>query len=190
MNDKSKNNENETLLSLFGDGDPLVMKQVYKDSFRQVAAMVLRNSGSMDDAKDIFQEAMVSLFQNVRDGKYQPSASISTYIYAIARYRWINQLKGKSRLAISPLTDEENVEETDDLSESLEQSRKVVVLTEALKMLTERERKLIELIGNGSSMKEISKEMEFESEGYARLYRLRVFEKLKYRIFEIAKKDE
>jgi DNA-directed RNA polymerase specialized sigma24 family protein len=43
-----------------------------------VQALVLKNNGSADDAKDIFQEAMIVLFEKVRSGSLELNCQIKT----------------------------------------------------------------------------------------------------------------
>ena len=47
-----------------GDNDK-ALKYLYKDPLRKVRTYILSNSGSMEDADDVFQDAIVVLFHYV-----------------------------------------------------------------------------------------------------------------------------
>ena len=42
------------------------MQQLYVENFDRVKQFVLRNNGTLDDAKDIYQEAYLSVWRNIR----------------------------------------------------------------------------------------------------------------------------
>jgi DNA-directed RNA polymerase specialized sigma24 family protein len=55
---KSDTNE-QLLLKGLAQNDSRAAESIYKDNFNMVLAFVLNNNGSYDEAKDIFQEAMI-----------------------------------------------------------------------------------------------------------------------------------
>jgi DNA-directed RNA polymerase specialized sigma24 family protein len=48
--------------------DKTAIETIYKENYKLIQALVLNNNGSVDDAKDIFQEAMIVLYQKVQSG--------------------------------------------------------------------------------------------------------------------------
>ncbi|HUI64870.1 MAG TPA: sigma-70 family RNA polymerase sigma factor [Bacteroidota bacterium] len=69
-----------------------VLVELYSDNRKAVRALVRRNGGSIDDADDVLQEALVSFWERVRTGKFTYSARLSTFIYAVARNIWLRRL--------------------------------------------------------------------------------------------------
>jgi RNA polymerase sigma factor (sigma-70 family) len=56
--------------------------------------MILNNNGTQEDAKDIFQEAMIVAFRNVReDNHFKLKSSFQTYIYSVAKLLWLKHLR-------------------------------------------------------------------------------------------------
>jgi RNA polymerase sigma factor (sigma-70 family) len=61
------------------------------------SSYVLGNSGSMQDAEDIFQDAVVSFIEMAADGRFRAESSISSFLYSLTRNRWLNELRRQSR---------------------------------------------------------------------------------------------
>lgn len=71
--------------------------ELYKNYFKSIHHFVLNNNGSTSDAEDIFQDTMLVLVQKLRQDDFQLSASIKTYIMAIAKHLWLNKLRTSYR---------------------------------------------------------------------------------------------
>ena len=52
-------------------GRKKTLNQIYRDYFPVIKDHVIKNSGSEDDAKDVFQDAMMAIFQNVSDEDFE-----------------------------------------------------------------------------------------------------------------------
>ena len=125
----------------FLEHDRVTLKEVYAKNYPSVETYILQNSGSEDDAKDVFQEAILAAWLNTREGKFHPKdeSSLGGYIYRIARYKWLDRLKSKAfRRNI-------RLEEDHDIAQEIEKSDQ-----------TERLEKLRQLYANiGEKCREI-----------------------------------
>jgi RNA polymerase sigma factor (sigma-70 family) len=68
-------------------------EMLYSDSFKSVSRFVLNNNGSVDDAQDVFQEAMMVLVHKIRKDEFKLSASIGTYLMALCKFVWLKRLR-------------------------------------------------------------------------------------------------
>jgi RNA polymerase sigma factor (sigma-70 family) len=73
------------------------VRQLYIDCFKMTSSFVLKNNGTMQDAEDIFQEAVVNLIEMTSDGTFRAESSISSFIYALTRNLWLNELRRRGR---------------------------------------------------------------------------------------------
>ena len=98
----------------------MLLERIYKTSFPGVSKYVMANGGTSDDACDIFQEAMMVVWINVREGKFRflENGTLGGYIYQVARHKWLDHLKSgavkkKSGLSIEQIEPDrtENEEE-------------------------------------------------------------------------------
>lgn len=75
--------------------------------------MIINNNGSSDDAKDIFQEAMIVLYEKVRSGTFELNCQIKTYIYSVSKRLWLKRLQQLNRYS-SPIEGFEATVQVDD----------------------------------------------------------------------------
>lgn len=92
------------LLPAIKANDEQVLRQLYAGTYPSVVRYVQKNSGTEDDAKDIYQEAFLAAWRNIQLDKFQatePSA-LSAYIFQIAKNKWIDHLRStKTKQTIS-----------------------------------------------------------------------------------------
>jgi RNA polymerase sigma factor (sigma-70 family) len=74
-----------------------VLNHLYKTALPKVIRFITQNNGDEDEAKDIFQDAVVALFNTVKLGKYEPSRDIGGFLYFVSRNLWINRIKKKNK---------------------------------------------------------------------------------------------
>lgn len=136
----------------------LYLYQTHKD---RIVHMVNRNSGTDDDAMDIFQEGILALWTNISQGKYElkENAKISTYLFALCRNLWISKLR--KRKEVKPVEDHTlqiDPAEVDALEEEYEQVKQLKSL---FNKMGDSCKKLLDLFYfKKSSLKEIAVLME------------------------------
>jgi RNA polymerase sigma factor (sigma-70 family) len=87
--------------ALRSDANPdEAIRYLYRTQFRMTAAYIKQNSGTEEDAEDIFQEVVLVFIEILKKDKFRGESSISTFLYALTRNIWLNELnkRGKSRL--------------------------------------------------------------------------------------------
>ena len=75
-----------------------------------VQALILSNSGYPDDARDIFQEAMIVLYQKVKSGSFELNCQLKTYLYSVSRRLWLKRLSQTQKT--STWSEVEDLQET------------------------------------------------------------------------------
>lgn len=92
--------DRELLLGLARNDDK-ALATIYTENFPAILRMVLQYRGTEDDAKDLFQEAMIVLFEKVRKGEFDLYSKLKTFLYAICRHLWLKKLQtGSWQLAM------------------------------------------------------------------------------------------
>ncbi|HPF11128.1 MAG TPA: sigma-70 family RNA polymerase sigma factor [Flavobacteriaceae bacterium] len=83
------------LVSAIMANDESVLKQLYQNNYRKVEAYILKNRGSMPQAKDIYQEAFLAVWQNIKKGAFQPrnESALQGYLFQIAKNKWTDELR-------------------------------------------------------------------------------------------------
>ncbi|MBS1747531.1 MAG: sigma-70 family RNA polymerase sigma factor [Bacteroidetes bacterium] len=95
---KDEPNE-QLLLKALAKNDSKAAEIIYKNNFNMVLAFVLNNNGSYDEARDIFQEAMITLYQKAKTESFVLTSQLKTYIYSICRRLWLKRLQQLGRTA-------------------------------------------------------------------------------------------
>ncbi|MFC2123973.1 RNA polymerase sigma factor [Bacteroidota bacterium] len=78
-------------------GDEVALDFLYKKYYRMMTKLVVTNSGTEEEAKDIFQDALIVFWRKVTGGNLVLTSKISTYIYSICLNLWRKELDRKSR---------------------------------------------------------------------------------------------
>ncbi len=87
------------ILDRIGQGDEKVLEFLYQKHYRMMLNLVLRNNGTEDEAKDIYQDALVAFWQKASSGNLVLTSRISTYLYSICQNLWRKELDRKGRLS-------------------------------------------------------------------------------------------
>jgi RNA polymerase sigma factor (sigma-70 family) len=112
---RTETNE-QKLLEGLAQNDRKAIETIYKQHYNMVQSLILNNNGYPDDARDIFQEAMIVLYEKVKPGTFELNCQLKTYLYSVCRRLWLKRLNQSQR--ISP--EVENLEETVPVEEELE----------------------------------------------------------------------
>lgn len=68
-------------------------EEVYESAFPAVAAFVSDMNGSYEDAKDIFQDALIIYLERMSENRVTITVSTERYILGIAKHLWLRKFK-------------------------------------------------------------------------------------------------
>lgn len=106
-------NSDEQIIAALRNNDDSVLNVLYKLYFGSINHFIITNSGSEDDAKDIFQEAIIVFYQNIKDQNFELNCKIKTYLYSVSRLMWLKKIK-KATAIVGKITDFEGFIAIDD----------------------------------------------------------------------------
>src|SRR5690606_15364124 len=68
---------------------------IYKSQFPKVKRFVVNNNGNEEQAKDVFQEAFIITWENIRKKSFVPGSrsEMNSYLYRVAKNKWIDHLR-------------------------------------------------------------------------------------------------
>ncbi len=120
--------------------DSKALDALYQMSFGQVKQWMMQNNGSEQDAEDIFQDAVLAVWKNVKEGKYEKknNVKLSTYLFQVCKFRWYENLKSARVKYNTKLDSEMDVIDTDGMNEISEQSERVKYLHQLFHQLGEK----------------------------------------------------
>jgi len=95
------------ILEKIAKGDETALDYLYKKYYRMMTNLVLKNNGTEEEAKDVYQEALLAFWQKAISGKLVLTSKISTFLYIICLNQWRKELDRKSRLSNEEVDSEE-----------------------------------------------------------------------------------
>jgi RNA polymerase sigma factor (sigma-70 family) len=140
---KLQTDENALLKGLAAS-DKKAIETIYQQNFNMVQSLIINNNGSSDDAKDIFQEAMIVLYEKVRSGSFELNCQIKTFVYSVARRLWLKRLQLQNRFSATSDNLEDLVEVDGDIDEHEQRNAEFEVMEKAMSSLGEPCKSLLE----------------------------------------------
>ncbi|HEY9115889.1 MAG TPA: sigma-70 family RNA polymerase sigma factor [Bacteroidales bacterium] len=157
------------------------LEKLYKHNYKIVRSYVLKNSGTEADAKDIFQDAMLVCWMNLKEDKFivKNEFSLSAYLYKIAKYKWLDKLKSKQHKTTVniPVTDLES-EDMDSFELSETQNKLSYLLGLYSRLDTKCKEVLNQFYYEGKRLEEIASELSYDL-GSVRTIKYRCMQKLR-----------
>ena len=150
------------------DSDPQVLKEIYDKFYPTLKTFILKNSGSEDDAKDCFQEALIATFRRLQRQDFEISTTFNTYIFNVGKYIWFKV--AKKRMPQDSIEDFKHGE-LGEIDMALEGETKYVLFKKGIKSLGEDCQTILGHYFAKKKFKEIAILMDYSVE-YARRKKL------------------
>ena len=156
--------ENEAIIRNFLQGDAAFLKQLYAKNYYGVEAYVLKNSGTKEQAKDIFQHGLLVLYTLLKKEKIQIS-SFDNYLFSVCKNLWIKQ---SSQNNVTKQSFDTLADEPLDLASFHIEQLQWNLYKEKFELLKETCKTIIKMTLAKVSYAEISKKLKFSNENAAR----------------------
>ena len=167
---KSELSEPEIFEKIKG-GDEKALEFIYKKYYRMMTKLVITNSGTEDEARDVYQDALVVFWQKARSGKLVMTSKMSTYIYSICQNLWRKELDRKKRLS--------NEEKDSSVSMDMDSPEREKIMAKCMSQLGETCRKvLMYYYFDEMSMQEIADKLGFANTDTAKTKKYKCKQKL------------
>ncbi|SEK34947.1 RNA polymerase sigma factor, sigma-70 family [Parapedobacter koreensis] len=169
-------------------GDASVLSGLYKDYFPMVLNMVVQNNGTEEEAKDVFQEAVIVLYDKIKQGNFALSSKLKTYIYSVCRRLWLKQLTSQGRTFYDVSDYEEIIPVEEDLAVHRERDVQLSLMEQALDKLGEPCRTIIhDFYVLNLSMQEICEKFGYTNADNAKNQKYKCLQRLKKLFFAATK---
>ncbi len=180
---KPEDNE-KNLLTGLARNEKAAVEQIYKDNYGLIQSLIINNNGSVDDARDVFQEAMIVLYEKTRSGTLELNCQIRTYLYSVARRIWLKKLQQQSRYTGDLNTNENLVPVEDDLEEHQRRDQEFGMMETAILGLGEPCRGLLEAFYlHRKNMQEIARDFGYTNAENAKTQKYKCLMRLKKLFF-------
>ncbi|WP_325635667.1 sigma-70 family RNA polymerase sigma factor [Parapedobacter sp.] len=165
-------------------GDAGSLERLYRDYFPMILNMIVQNNGTEEEAKDVFQEAVIVLYDKVKQHDFELTSRLKTYIYSVCRRLWLKQLGSKDRTFRDVAAYEDIIVVEEDLAMHEEKDLQLTMMEQALDELGEPCRTIIRdfYIAN-LSMQEICDKFGYTNADNAKTQKYKCLQRLKKLFF-------
>ncbi|MBO9204809.1 MULTISPECIES: RNA polymerase sigma factor [Niastella] len=91
----------DSLLSQLKNEENAAFDYLYESCFPSVTKYIRQNTGSEQDAEDIFQESVIVLLSKIRQPEFLLTASLKTYMFSISKNLWLKKLRDSRSVMVA-----------------------------------------------------------------------------------------
>lgn len=184
---RSQSHTEQELLKALAEGQRSATEDIYLQHYTTITKWIKSRGGAEADAADIYQEAMIVLYEKAQNEDFRLSCKVGTYLFAVSKHLWYKKLQKAQQLGQT--TDSEQVEElayTDDIKAHREREHHYQQLENALEQLGEPCRSLIKAFYHkDKSMQEIAMDFGYTNPANAKTQKYKCLNRLKKLFFEV-----
>jgi len=132
----------QELIKSIKQNNHTTLERLYQENYKKVEVLVLKNSGTVDNAKDIYQEAYLVTWQKIKKEEFVPKSesNINGFIYTVAKNKWLDVLRSKSYKSTTVMSQIEGLQfagETESSALDLEQEHKIKKMMRAFASISD-----------------------------------------------------
>ncbi len=146
-----------------------LMEELFASYSPGIKKMIIKNGGTITEAEDIFQNALLKIHQRALKG-FVLTCPFNAFIYTVCKNMWINELKRKNNSRVT-FTDIGGYTISDDVFENAKQiqlgNARRALLDKKLEELGQSCKELLKLVWSGKPQEEVA-EILHTSYGYIR----------------------
>ena len=142
------------------NNDEKILTQLYQEAIPAITSYILKNNGIESDARDIFQDALLAIFQKAQTGQLHINAGFQPYLFAVCRNLWLMQLRKRSQNRVTIIDDWQHTITTDsfaDAEHTSNQYARLKLIEEHLGRLGDSCRNILRLAWSGKPLEEVAK---------------------------------
>jgi RNA polymerase sigma factor (sigma-70 family) len=176
--------DSEIILGILNDSKD-TLSRLYTSYFPMVLQLVLKNNGNEDDAKDLFQESIIVLYNKVKRGNFELNSKLKTFLYSVCRRLWLKRLNEQSKTIRNIKDFSEIISVEDDLEMHEEKDKQFAIMESSLLQLGEPCKTIIEdYYIHNRSMQEICEKFGYTNSDNAKTQKYKCLQRLKKLFFQ------
>ena len=180
----SKSEQETDYIKGIVSGDTRLIREVYEKYHKAILHLVETDKGSTEDARDVFQDGIMLVYQKAKQPGFKLTSSFFTYFYGVCRNIWWNKRKKKSNTELT-LTDEVKSMYKDTSAPEIEENEQYALYRKKFLQLGKDCQELLALFLKKVKMEEIMKLMNYSSVNYVKQRKF----KCKAQLIKLIEKD-
>ncbi len=156
-----------------------ILEYLYKELFPQIKRVINKHGGDEQDARDLFQEGLIIVFQRLKNNDLVIKSSFNNYFIVLCKFIWFRQNNIKhnhnaaeniENLSLEEDSDPGKVQEHPGVSvyEEYVANKSEKIFQRHYRKLSPDCKKVIKMFYRKKPFREIAKKMIYTNEDYAR----------------------
>ena len=149
--------------------DARLIREIYQQHSSKVMRWVISHGGTADDARDVFQEAIMAIVSKAQDENFVLTCPLGALLHVISSRKWIDRVRQRGRDAgvrkeeERRYTDEYDKDTLTIAEETIAEQQKQERLSQTFQKLSDLCRQLLTLLSNGVSSKDAAEQLQMNS---------------------------
>ena len=103
--------------------DPAAMRALYKAHFPAVRQYVLQNSGTVSDAQDVFQEAVIVLWMSAKQDRLSTGTENGPggFLFRVAKNKWLDVVRSAAHKHMKVVHNDQVLDHRSDAPDDIEE---------------------------------------------------------------------
>ncbi len=93
--DKKPHADQKFIIALVNN-DNRILGELYQKYSGKIIGYITKNSGSYDDAQDIIQETLITIFHQAKEKNFVLTCPFDAYFYLLCKRKWLNKINKKA----------------------------------------------------------------------------------------------
>ncbi len=170
--------EDLALVEGLKQGDLETLEKIYRNFGPPINGFIVKHGGNAEDAKDIFQEAVMVLYRLVRQPNFTLTCAFFTLLFPICRNLWFKSIRNRPYFQEIGEASELSDPMESDIEEIMTQREIEEMFRNKLSQLGDQCQQLLKLFFDEVKMKEIVKRMGLSSVSFAKKKKFQCKEQL------------
>jgi RNA polymerase sigma factor (sigma-70 family) len=145
-----------------------VLTYIYQNYFQMIKSYILKNCGDEEDARDVFQEALIVIFKKVKSDLLVLNCSFQSYLFSVSRFLWLQQIELRKISLKERLDDHKPVDIGDDIFQISVENERYNLYRHHFDKLGDECREILSMFLDKVPLKTIADKLGLKTEKYAK----------------------
>jgi len=164
--ERKKPHADQRYIDSIRENDSVVIREIYKKYSGKVIAFIHKNNGDTDEARDIIQETLITIYQQAGNN-LTLTCPFDAYFFLLCKRKWFNKLKEKKGVTIAEEALSVHDDSMQQVSETEAFEAKRDLFESKFQELGDKCRELLRLSFKLSSLEEVASQLNV-TYGYVR----------------------
>ncbi len=147
--------------------DKKTLNAIYVNYASRIERHIISKGGSSDDAKDVFQDALMVIYKKAQSTDFQLTSQFYTYLFGTCRFIWDRKRKKKSNNTVT-IDNAERYTTDSDIEENIIKREQFNIYKQNFERLGDFCKQILQLFYTKTSMTEIAEKLGLKNDHTAR----------------------